>query len=96
MSIQTETRLAAYSRTRATVDRLRILHYIDDQRGHGATCDEAEQYLSLAHQTASARITELRKAGDIEAIAKRPTRTGSPAAVYVAPRFARPVQKNLF
>jgi predicted transcriptional regulator len=98
MRITTDTRQEAWRRTqpKAAAARLIILAFIDGRRRRGATCDETEQALELSHQSASARITELRKAGDIEAVATRPTRTGSAAAVYVVTRYAKPVQKVLF
>lgn len=97
MTIQTDTSREAYERVLPTTQtaRLAIARYIDDQRSDGATCDEVEVALNMRHQSCSARITELRKSDAIKSIGKRPTRTGSNAAVYVTPRFARKVQKGL-
>lgn len=54
-------------------------------RQHGATCDEIEQELGLTHQTASARVNELRNRGFIEdSKARRKTRSGRNAVVYIA------------
>lgn len=53
------------------------------ERG-GLTCDEVEALTGLAHQTASARIYELKKRGQIvDCGERRPTRSGRKAAVYV-------------
>jgi predicted ArsR family transcriptional regulator len=58
-----------------------VLRFIREQGG--ATCDEVEQYLELRHQTASARINELKVAGLIVATGdKRKTRSGRAAAVW--------------
>lgn len=51
----------------------------------GCTCDEVELLLDLRHQTASARITELRDEGLIEDSGnRRKTRSGRDAAVWVS------------
>lgn len=48
------------------------------------TCDEVEVWLDMSHQTASARIRELAKAGTIvDSGQRRKTRSGRKAAVYV-------------
>jgi predicted ArsR family transcriptional regulator len=53
------------------------------------TCDEVETHLDLSHQTASARINELAKAGYIEDSGqRRKTKHGRAAAVYVPTRKA--------
>jgi predicted transcriptional regulator len=50
----------------------------------GCTCDEIEAETNLAHQTASARLKGLRDKGLIKfSGAKRPTRSGRAAMVYV-------------
>jgi len=50
----------------------------------GRTCDEVEQIMSLTHQTASARITELAaRAQIIDSGVRRLTRSGRNARVYV-------------
>jgi len=62
----------------------RVLAYIDSCGFYGATTDETEEALDLAHQTVSPRVLELRMAGMIEkAGSKRPTRSGRLADVYV-------------
>ena len=49
----------------------------------GCTCDEIEVALSMRHQTASARIRELRDSGAIvDTGERRKTRSGRNAAVY--------------
>lgn len=42
-----------------------ILAFIRGRYPGGATCDEIERSMGLRHQTASARVTELRDAGYI-------------------------------
>jgi predicted ArsR family transcriptional regulator len=50
-----------------------------------ATCDELEERMGLAHQTASARLKGLADKGLIkDSGARRPTRSGRAARVYVA------------
>lgn len=68
--------------------RLLIFKEIGSRNG-GLTCDEIEQCLNLSHQTASARITELKQKGYIVQSGIRPTRTGRSAAVYVADKDRR-------
>jgi predicted ArsR family transcriptional regulator len=54
------------------------------ERVGSATCDECEEYLGMRHQTASARIVELRAKGLITPTGeKRKTRSGRNAVVYV-------------
>jgi hypothetical protein len=63
-----------------------VLDYITSRGTFGATCDEAELALGLAHQTCSARFNQLRvELGKIrDSGERRPTRSGRKAAVYVA------------
>jgi len=57
----------------------------------GRTCDEVEDRLHMRHQTASARIKELKDKGLIfDTGERRLTRSGSPAAVYVATAHREP------
>jgi len=64
--------------------RLAVRTFVKDRGYRGATCDEIEQGLDLKHQTVSARCTELLKAGQIlDSGARRPTRSGRSARVYV-------------
>ena len=71
--------------------RERIVDYIG--RVGDATCDEAEQALSMPHQTASARFSELKRAARIVPLldqqwkrVRRLTRHGRWAGVYRVPR----------
>lgn len=57
----------------------------------GRTCDELEINLKLSHQTASARVHELMKAGSIVAKSdRRMTRSGRKASVWVTPEHVAP------
>ncbi len=50
----------------------------------GITCDEVEVMSGISHQTVSARIRELAKAGRIKDSGRvRPTRSGRNAVVWV-------------
>lgn len=61
-----------------------ILGYISRQEGLGATCDEIESVMGYTHQSASARVTELKALGKIvDSGLKRKTRSGRNATVYV-------------
>lgn len=63
----------------------RIYRYIARRTRKGATSDEVEQGLNMIHQSASARINELRDAGFIEESGRyRPTRSGRKANVFMA------------
>jgi predicted transcriptional regulator len=70
----------AHAGTNKSRDRMRVMMYLADPRG--ATCDEVEIALGLAHQTCSARISELKRDGLLDPVAKRPTRTGSMAQAW--------------
>jgi len=62
--------------------RERVFAFI--RESGGATCDEVEVALGMVHQTASARLNELANAGRVYASeARRATRSGMDAAVYV-------------
>lgn len=51
----------------------------------GATCDEVEALTGMKHQTASARVRELAKGGEIvDSGARRETRSGCAAIVWRA------------
>ena len=88
------TSQAARKKTNAATDRERVFRCIEYRRD--ATCDEAEKFLNMPHQTCSARFRELEKAGRIVKTERtRPTRTGCQARVYiVTPKPAK--QKELF
>ncbi len=53
------------SKLNADIDRKRILALAKARGVYGLTCDEAERLLGLPHQTCSARISELKKDGDL-------------------------------
>jgi predicted ArsR family transcriptional regulator len=58
-------------------------------RRGGATCDEIEAALGLRHQSASARLWDMERKGKVEkSSARRTTRSGRSAAVYVIVRQA--------
>lgn len=63
--------------------RARVFQAIRE-RPEGMTCDEVEVALEMPHQTASARITELRDLGRIVSIGRRKTRSGRGANVWGA------------
>ena len=71
---------------KAPADASKILAYIiREDRPKGATCDEIEVALSMSHQTASARVRDLFKAGSIrDSGIRRNTRTGRKATVWEA------------
>lgn len=83
-----ETSLEAYEsqKDKAPADASKILAYIiREDRPKGATCDEIEVALSMSHQTASARVRDLFKAGIIrDSGIRRNTRTGRKATVWEA------------
>lgn len=87
-----DTSRAAAAFIAPDTNRLRSL-VLAEIRQHpltGRTCDEVEAQTGLSHQTASARIRELSQRGDIVATgARRPTRSGRMAAVYVTKEAAR-------
>lgn len=60
-----------------------ILKQIVDSK-LGITCDEIEREMGLRHQTASARLAELKHAGKIYADGFRSTRSGARASVWRA------------
>jgi len=63
------------------VDRQRIVSALRRNRRRGLTCEEIEIKLGMKHQTASARLTDLKRAGDVTVIGRRGTLTGSPAGI---------------
>ena len=64
--------------------RGKVLDLIRRSAAQGATCDEVEQRLNLRHQTASARIWELRRLGWIQdGGVRRLTRANRRAVVWV-------------
>lgn len=66
---------------KAEENRRMILAYLEECGANGATCEEMEHALKLSHQSLSPRCTELKAKNQVQVVGKRPTRTGSPAAV---------------
>lgn len=80
----TDTSIAAARQTHAATDMARVYHLAVEAGALGVTCDEVEARLAMAHQTASARLWQLRKAGlVVDSGRRRSTRTGRAARVYV-------------
>lgn len=78
---------AAHESVRPTKqrDQARIWSYVESTGESGTTCDAIESALGMSHQTASARVSELKRDGRLELNGeRRPTRTGRTAGVYVA------------
>jgi len=83
-------------------DRARIVQHLHVQGSHGATCWELSQALPMPYQTASGRLSELKRndivvcdSSDadngiirVRLIGRRSTATGSAADVCVLPQFA--------
>ena len=70
--------------TRDTI-RNAICEFIRVQGHYGATCEVVEHSMSLSHQSASARISELLRDGRIEiAEGRSRTKTGRSCRIYVA------------
>jgi hypothetical protein len=83
--MQQETSIAAMESVRlvAPCMRERMLGAFRVLGDHGATCDEMEVKFHMKHQTASARINELRKRGEIRDTGmRRKTRSGCKAIVW--------------
>lgn len=80
-----ETAAVSVAETASTM-RQRVLRYIHHCCFIGATCDEVEVALGMAHQTASARIRELAQMELIEDTGdRRKTRSGRSARIYRTP-----------
>lgn len=85
-SVDVDTSRDAAESMRPHAGRVReaVLTAIRRSCQRGATCDEVEVTLQLAHQTASARVRELSVAKEIvDSGRRRPTRSGRKAVVYV-------------
>jgi len=67
----------------AEAQRRTILALIQAAGAQGLTCDEIEVSTGLPHQSASARCSELKKAGKVRERGWRQTRRGSKAGVLV-------------
>lgn len=77
------SKAAAESHAPASVSALKSLMLRFIAYSGGATCDEIEASLGLRHQTASARIKELKDTQKIrDTGTRRRTRSGRMAAVY--------------
>lgn len=77
-------------------DRETILRFGRSEGDRGFTCYEAEKYTGMPHQTASARISELKKSGHIiPTDRRRETGTGSMARVYVLSMNASDAQNAI-
>lgn len=76
--------ITAHERTRTNKlrDRGRILDML--RKDGPMTCDEVEQHLGMSHQTASARMSEMKMSGHIKPCGKKPTRTGCTAQAWDA------------
>jgi len=67
----------------------RVLRFILSRGEKGATCDEVEEGLGMIHQTASARINELKDSTDerpqmlFDSMVRRQTRHGQQATVWL-------------
>lgn len=74
----------ALSRLNAGRDRIRIGRLAEQRSAYGITCDEAEVLLNLAHQTCSARFSEMKRDGILVMTQmRRETRNGGKARVMV-------------
>lgn len=85
MKTMTDTQEAAFAAIEPHVDRLEaiVLDMIRRFPKNGVTCDEIESFANLSHQTASARITALKKRELIIASEERRlTRSGRKAIVW--------------
>lgn len=83
------TRRAAHEQIQPVAGTLRSMVYMEIQkRGDaGLTCDDVEFILGMSHQTASARVNELKNARMIvDTGIRRATRTGRKAVAWVASR----------
>lgn len=81
-----DTSLAAAESVRATLNSMQaeVLRFIKGRGEYGATCEEVEIGLGMKHQTASARVRELRAKGRIEKSGrKRLTTSNRNAVVYL-------------
>lgn len=91
-----DTSAEAYESIRAAVNKLglAVLSLIE-QSPSGVTCEDVETRLRLSHQTASARISELKAKGLIWDTGQRAkTRSGRLARIYKA--YHAKEQGNLF
>ena len=79
-----DTSRAAYSVAACGDNERRVLAMVSEAR-NGLTCDEFMRTTGMAHQSASPAFTALERRGLLlRTDQRRPTRTGSSAAVYIA------------
>lgn len=76
-------------------DRARIVRLLDAHSA-GLTCEEIESRLRMKHQTASARLTELKRDGVVIVSGRRRTSTGTQAGVNLLAMKSTPRQAELF
>ncbi len=88
---ETSREAAEAVKPRAALLRARCLAVVEAAGLEGATCDEVEAATGLLHQSASARVRELVQLGAIVPNgARRQTRSGRSAQVYVTAVYAKP------
>lgn len=63
--------------------RLKILDFLRETGDRGATCEEVELALGMRHQSAGARISELKRDGLVRQAGTRKTSSGCQAVVHV-------------
>ena len=79
-----DTSVEAFRKSDLTRARKLVFGTIAESGARGITCEEIELKTGMKHQTASARITELRKMNLIvDTWIRRPTTSGCSARVYV-------------
>ena len=78
------TRWATQDEAYASRDGTQAAAILESIRQSPATCDEIEQRLEMTHQSASAAINQLMRAGAIVANGSRKTRSGRSARVWEA------------
>lgn len=79
-----DTSRSAYSTAICGLNEARVLAYVTNAGGRGMTCDEFMRTTGMPHQSASPAFTALERRGVImRTDQRRPTRTGSLAAVYI-------------
>lgn len=83
---ETSRDAARSMRIAAKQQEQRVLIAIYNRGSVGGTSDELEVQLQLTHQSASARVSELKKTGRIiDGGTRRKTRSGRYAVVYIFP-----------
>lgn len=95
-----DTSVQAFKETPQAVrntGRAAVLKLIQETGSNGITCERIEIRLGISHQTASARISELRLRDKliVDSGRRRATQSGHKARVYVASEVAKQ-EPNLF